>query len=133
MNQYEEELQNNIERGLTHDGDDLDAKAYREIFRALQKEPGYELRSRFAQNVVAKIVAKQRREQSRDYFWFFAGLFVLFIASLATIIATGFRLDFGFLKTMADYKGLAGFAVVFIILLNWLDKRLVREKLMQNG
>lgn len=130
MNLYEEELQNNIERGLPA-GDELDSKAYREVFRALEKDPGHALQSRFAENVVARIVARQKKEQSRDYLLFFSGLFVLLVAAVATIIVTGFRLDFGFLRSMADYKGLAVFGVLFIGFLNWLDKRLIREKLMQ--
>lgn len=131
MNAYEENLQNNIEHGVSG-GDDLDSKAYGEVFRALKEDPGYVLPSRFAEGVVARIVAKQKREQSRDYFWFFSGLFVLLVAAVATIVVTGFKLDFGFLKSMADYKGLAVFAVIFIVFLNWLDKRLVREKLMHH-
>lgn len=129
MNLYEEELQNNIERGLPG-GDELDSKAYREVFRVLKKDPGHAVQSRFAENVIARIVAREKKEQSRDYLLFFSGLFVLLVAAGATIVVTGFRLDFGFLRSMADYKGLAVFGVLFIGFLNWLDKRLIREKLM---
>lgn len=132
MNPYEEDLQNNIERGVFGAGDDLDSKAYRGIFHALKKDPGDVLPSRFAEGVVARIVARQKREQARDYFWFFSGLFVLLISAAATIVLTGFKLDFGFLKPMADHKGLAVFAVIFIVFLNWLDRRLVRAKLMHH-
>lgn len=46
----------------------------------------------------------------------------------ATFLFLKFRLDFGFLNGMADYKGLALFGLVFIVFLNWLDKKLVRGK-----
>lgn len=132
MSPYEEELQNNIARGDTGGGDELDSKAYRQVFQAIEKDPGYALPSRFAESVVAKVIAKQKREQSRDYFWFFSGLFVLLIAAVVTIVVTEYRFDFGFLRSMADYKGLAAFGVIFVIFLNWLDKRLIREKLMHD-
>ena len=132
MKSYEEELQNKIESGASGEDNGLDARAYREVFRALEKEPGYKLPSTFAEKVVAKVAARQKTEQSRDYFWFFSGVLVLLIAAAATIAVTGFKLDFGFLTSMADYKGLAIFGVVFVAVLNWLDRRLVREKLMHH-
>lgn len=132
MNPYEEELQNNIERGHHGDGEEMDAKVYRQVFDALKKDPGYSLPPRFAEKVIAKIAARQKKEQLRDYFWFAAGLFLFLVAAVVTLVVTGFRLDFGFLQTMADYKGLALFGLLFVVFLNWLDKRLVRQKLMHH-
>ena len=48
MKSYEEELQNKIESGASGEDNGLDARAYREVFRALEKEPGYNLPSTFA-------------------------------------------------------------------------------------
>ena len=132
MNAYEEEIQRNLEQGKTPKGDGLDVKAYQEIFRALQKDPRHDLPSDFASRVAARVVARHQSRISRDYFWFGAGMLFLVIAFLATVLFTGFRFDFGFLNVMADYKGLVIFGIAFIVLLNWLDKRLVKEKQMQH-
>lgn len=132
MNAHEEELQKKIENGQRPDGDDVNAKAYQEVFKALGKDPGYELPPQFASKVVERLAARKERDQSRDYFWFFAGVVFLLVVAAGTIMYVGYQLDLGFLKGMAQYKGLAGFGIALIIFLNWLDKRLVREKLFQH-
>lgn len=132
MNPYEEEIQDKLERGQTPGGDGLDIKAYQAVFRALKKDPGYALPPDFAGRVAARVAQKQERGYSKDYFWFGAGIFFLVICFIATVVYTGFRFDFGFLKMMSDYKGLALFGVTFIALLNWLDRKLVREKQFQH-
>ena len=131
MNKYEQEIQKSLEQGEAPKGEELDVTAYQQVFRVLGKEPGYELPGNFAARVVARVKARQQARDSRDYFWFGAGIFFLAIIFLATVVFTGFRLDFGFLKAMSDYSGLAMFGVVFVIFLNWLDKRLVRDRRAQ--
>ena len=132
MNSYDEELQKNLEKGKSSDADGLDVKAYQEVFRALKKDPGYELSSSFAQTVVARMLGEHQSKNSKDYFWFGAGIFFLAIAFLATILFIDFRFDFGFLSGMADYAGLAVFGIAFISILHWLDKKLIREKRMHS-
>ncbi|MGC1241148.1 MAG: hypothetical protein WA874_06160 [Chryseosolibacter sp.] len=127
MNPYEEELQKAVENGRLAESSE-DGKAYQAVFRALKKEPAYRLPAGFAERIVSTVAARKADGTSKDYFWFGAGLFVLTIAFVGTILYTGFRLDFGFLKGMSNYKGLAVFGIAFIIFLNFLDKKLVKEK-----
>ena len=124
-------MQKNLESGETPQGDGLDIKAYEQVFRALKKEPAYQLSSRFAETVVAKVILKEHGRDSKDYFWFGAGIFFLLMAFIGTVLFTGFRLDFGFLSVMSDYSGLAIFGILFVLFLNWLDRRLVRRKHFQ--
>jgi len=131
MNPYEEELQAKIERGETPAGKEMDVKAYQKVFHALKKDPGYKLSGDFATRIAMQIQARQEGKLSNDYFWFGAGLFFLALAFLATVLFTGFRFDFGFLNVMSDYKGLALFGIAFIVLLNWLDKRLIKTRKIQ--
>jgi hypothetical protein len=133
MNQFEEELQKKIERGEVAPGEDLDVKAYQEIFRVLKKEPGYQLSPRFAENVVSRIDERHNRSLSKDYFWFFTGLFFFLLTSIITLVFTNFRLDFGFLNVMSEYKSLAIFGAAFIVFINWLDKRVVKRRLLHNS
>jgi hypothetical protein len=131
MNPREEELQRDIENGQMP-AEGLDAKAYQHVFRALRKDPAYELPSDFAHHVLSLVAKHRQSDASKDYFWFFAGIFFLAIAFLATVLFTGFRFNFGFLNAMSQYSGLALFGIVFIGFLNWLDKRLVRERHIQH-
>ena len=131
MSADEERIQKDIESGRTPNGDGLDVKSYQEVFRALAKEPNYNVSPSFAEKVVARVAARQQANQSRDYLWFGAGIFFLVLTAIATVMFVGFTPDFGFLTVMSDYKGLAVFGVVFIVFLNWLDKRLIRGRQMQ--
>jgi hypothetical protein len=127
MTSYDEDLQQEFENGGRPRSEGLDARAYEEVFRALGKDPGYQVSSTFAEKVVSRVIARQQAKESKDYFWFAAGLVFLLLSAVATIMLTGFRLDFGFLSVMSDYKGLAGFGILFVLLLHWLDKRVVRK------
>lgn len=128
MKVNDEQLQDDLVNGRPPDADPMDIKTYKRVFRALEKNPGFELRPGFAEKTVARLVAQQQANGSRDYFWFGAGVFFLIASAIATVLLTGFTLNFGFLNVMADYKGLAIFGILFIGLLNWLDKRLIIRK-----
>lgn len=126
MNPHEEELQKRFEAGLNPQDQGPDARAYGKVFRALSRDPGYRLPDGFAERVIFRLQAQQRRRDARDYFWFAAGLVFLAISFAATAAYTGFRLNWGFLNAMSDYKGLLIFGGLFIAFLHWIDKRLVR-------
>lgn len=128
MNPYEEEFQEDVEAGRISPSEGIDAKAYHSVFRALEREPDYALPPGFAARVASRVAAQKEKGTSMDYFWFGAGLFVLTIAFVGTVLYTGFRLDLGFLKGMSDYKGLAVFGIALVIFLNFLDKKLIKEK-----
>jgi hypothetical protein len=125
-NEYEEELQSRIEGGAMPDG--RDARAYRHVFHVLAKEPGYQLPADFAEKIAGRISAREERRFSVEYIWFALGILSLAAAFVSTLLLTGFRLDFGFLNRMGDYKGLVVFGGGFILFLNWLDKKLVANR-----
>ena len=125
MSAKDEEWQEAAEQGRRIDPDNIDEKAYSEVFRVLKRDPGYTPRAGFAERVAASVVARKAARNYRDYLWFGAGILVLLAASIGTVLYSGLSLNF--LSGMADYKGLAIFGVIFVALLNWLDKRLVRH------
>ena len=98
-----------------------------DVFQALRKELDYELPADFAAKVVSRILVREEKRWSSEYIWFTVGILCLVAAFIWTVALIGFRLDFGFLNGMAAYKGLAIFGIVFIVGLNWLDRRLLRE------
>ena len=132
MNSHEEEIQKNIEAGRPTDDNDLDARAYKEVFRALKtSSPETSLPVNFADKIIARVIEKQKRESARDFFWFGVGIFLMIVALIVTIYYTGFKFNLGFLKGMSGYAGLFVFGVAFIILLNVLEKRIVPRREMK--
>lgn len=129
MNQHEEDLQKNIEAGLKPTGDELDIQAYQEVFLRLKLEPEVPLSGNFANNIVDKVIEKRRRAASRDFFWFGVGIFFLLIAFVVALAMSAFTFNFGFLKDMSGYAGLFVFGVVFILILDRLDKKLIHDRI----
>src|SRR5687767_6282543 len=128
MNRYEEELQKNLEAGKTPQGDDLDIRAYQQVFQALTKMPETKLSRNFSDRIVTKVLEKRKRDASRDMFWLSGGIFFLAVAFAVAVVITGFKLEWGFLKQISGYAGVFIFGAVFIGLLSWLDKRLVSNQ-----
>jgi hypothetical protein len=125
MNDYEEELQKKLEAGLTPDAEELDIKSYQEVFTVLEKEPPNALPVDFTNRVIAKVIASQKKNASRDFWWLGLGILFTVICFIVVVAMTGFKLQMGFLKEMSGYAGLFIFATVFIIVLNWLEKRVL--------
>lgn len=126
----EEQLQQNIEEGLPIKSD-ADALAYRKVFDALRKEPTYALPPNFARSVVDRLLQmRARKEQRRDNLWLVLGVILIAIAMVVTIALTDFNPNVGVFTFLKSYGGLLLFGVAFVLLLNWVEKRI---RLAQNG
>jgi hypothetical protein len=125
---FDEELQGKVESGANLNESDPDVRAFRGVFKALRQQSETLLPQDFADRVVAKVAANRRTQDARDHFWFGAGIFVLLIAFIGTALYTGYKIDLGFLKEWSGYVGPFIFGASFILLLHWLDKRLVQKK-----
>ena len=126
MNPNEEALQKNVEAGKV--SDDLDAKAYQQVFSGLKREPEFKLPASFADTVVARLQLQQSKSLRREYFWLGFGIFLSVITFIVAIVLTDFTLDLGFLKNLSNFKGVLIFGGCFILALHWLDKRLFKAK-----
>jgi len=129
MNQHEENIQNQIERGEAATGPDADA--YRMIFSALQKEPSFALPSGFADRVVQRAVAElARKEALRDRWWFIGGGVLLVAALVVSLVLVEFKLAFkpgvGVFTFLAGYPGLVLFGLGFVLLLHFIDRKFIR-------
>ena len=127
MNRHEEELQKKIESGELV-GADLDSIAYREVFRVLSKEPKTQLPMNFSEKIIMKVLAKKQKESARDMWWLGFGVFFLIIGFIVTAVVAGLKFELGFLKDMSSYAGLLVFGAVFILVLNWIDRKVVEKK-----
>ncbi len=123
MSIKDEDLQNQIERSNSAI-EGIDAQVYKRIFDVLKKEPDFHLPVSFADKVVAKMEAG--KESSRDLFWICLGVVSFVVAAIVSVALTGFKLNFGALKFINGYPGLIVFGIVFILVIQWVDKKLVR-------
>ena len=127
MNNNEEDLQKSIELGASTNADELDVKAYEEVFARLRKKPDGYLSAGFADRVVVRIQEKQRISTSRDFVWLAIGVFLLTISVIVATVMSGFRPSLGVLKGMSGYAGVFAFGVIFILLLNRIDKKFLSK------
>lgn len=124
----DENLQQDAERGLKRN--DPDSLAYEKIFAALSKEPIHTLPSNFADRIVLMVQKKTRLRHSRlEIALFSVGAIFCLITLIVSIALTGFSIQFGFLKSIGEYKWLMIFAIVSITVLQAVDKFILRRKL----
>jgi hypothetical protein len=121
---HEEDLQHQIEHGLaTHDSED--AVAYQRVFDSLRKEPDFHVSLPFADRIVALL---EKKEERKDYGWLAAGIFLSVIALIVVLAITKVNWTIGAFTFISNYYGLVGFAIVFILLLQWVDKKLIKKR-----
>ena len=118
----DEELQNKVEKGIN--GTSADERAYRRVFDILKHEPSIALSSGFASRVVDRL---QRKSSTSDVAWLTIGIVSFVIAMIVAIAMTGFTLNWGVFKFISGYPGLIAFGIAFVLMLQWIDKRLVRR------
>jgi hypothetical protein len=127
MSNQDEELQKKIETNEQMDGSDIDVRSYQFVFHAINR-PAETLPENFSDRIIAKIIAKQKKEASREWWLFGLGIFLLVIAFIVAIVFSGFKLEMGFLKSMSAYAGLFLFGAAFLIVLNILEKKLLHNR-----
>jgi hypothetical protein len=127
MNRDEEKLQEKIEANNGFDDGNPDTQAYRKVFRALEKPPHYALSDAFADKILHRVEAKEKRSLQVAYAWLVAGILLLIGACAAAVVLTGFTFEAGFLRSMAGYRGLLAFGLAFVLLLHWVDRRLIHR------
>jgi hypothetical protein len=99
----------------------------RKIEGVLAREPDFQLPLSFANRLVSMIEEKQKSASSREVYWIaFAG-FLFVVAVGLSVYLTGFKPSFSAFPFLNNYAGLIVFGVLFIGLLNWVEKRYLRK------
>ncbi len=126
MKRPEEELQNQIEKGLVDESSE-DARAYQRVFDSLKKEPDFHVSLPFADRIIALI---DKKEEQRDYWWMAAGIFLTVIALIVSLVLTSANWTAGVFTFVSGYPGLVAFGIVFILLLQWVDRKVIKKQIM---
>lgn len=122
----EEELQNQIEKSGSSDNG-LDSRSYQLVFDALKKEPSFSLSGSFEDRVIRRI--EERKEATKDSAWIWIGIALFIIAAGVSMALTSFTFNFGAFKFLDGYPGLFIFGTLFILVLQILDKKIVRPSI----
>jgi hypothetical protein len=125
MKNLEESLQGEIERGEFNEIND-DGFAYKMVFEALKKEPEFHVSLPFADRIISKI---EKKEEQRIFRWMWFGIFCCVIAAGVAIALTDSMWSTGVFTFLSSYSGLVIFAVAFILLLQWVDKKVINKQL----
>ena len=120
----EEQLQHQIENGLVNDSNE-DSRAYQRVFDALKKEPDFHVSLPFADRVVALI---EKKDEKRDYFWMAAGIFLIVVTLIVSLVLAKVHWTVGVFSFLSGYSGLIIFGIAFILLLQWVDKKIVHKR-----
>ncbi len=103
------------------------------IDEALKTEPIFQLRKDFKDRVVHAIRKQERSSQRKLYFWMALGTLVIFgfgYATIAYFLPSMFE-NFGTVNdSISNIVPLAVMAGILIALIQYLDKRLVKNKIM---
>lgn len=126
MTSHEESLQKQIEEGKTPSFN-ADTRAYQKVFDALKQEPHFELPLHFEDRILQQIEAHEMRAERRGAYWLIAGVFLLVIAAVIGAALVGFKPSFGAFAFLSRYTGLFFFGIVFIMALQWIDRKIVQR------
>jgi hypothetical protein len=131
INESERNLQQKISDGVPTEKS-TDARAYRTVFNALQKEPGYSLPDSFAGRVAALAFQSATAKETGKDAWLFALGIVAFLGAfvfaLTQIDFSKFRFapGVGVFTFISNNAGLLIFGLVFVIGLHFIEKKLLR-------
>jgi hypothetical protein len=118
----DEEIQKEVELGnIPLNGD---ARVYRKVFDMLRREPGYLLPGSFADRVTKRIIAAH---SSKDIYWLYAGVVGCAIAMVVAVVLTKPKFSVGAFRFISGYPGLIVFGIVFVLVLQWVDRKYVRK------
>ncbi len=121
---HEEELQNQIERGFVNNHSE-DVLAYQRVFDSLKKDPDFHVSLQFADRVLVLI---EKKEERQDYWWMAAGIFLSVVALIVVLALTKVNWTTGAFTFISNYAGLVAFGIAFILLLQWVDKKIVKRR-----
>ncbi len=124
MKRTQEELQDLIEKGLFNEWDD-EAQAYQRVYDVLKKEPDFHVSPPFADRIVAII---EKKEENRAYWWMVAGIFLMVLALIVSFALTNTHWTAGVFTFISSYAGLVVFGVAFILLLQWVDRKVTKKQ-----
>lgn len=127
MNSEKEKLRELLNEDKSTSINQLDVEAVSRMLSVLEKEDrSVHLSGNFSAGIIQKIVQKQKRENRFSWFGYLAGVLGIIVSLIISLLVVDFKIDLGFLKGISSYSGLFLFGIAFILVLNFIEKRIIR-------
>ncbi len=127
MKMSEEEIQNKLMKGEYPKGlSESEINSYRHVFHALSKEQVYDLEPDFADRVVDRLATRAETSFPHETLWFILSIAGVGIALAVTLYLTEFKIDLSFLNIFSGYWMFFVFGVALVVIIQIIDKKLVR-------
>jgi hypothetical protein len=97
------------------------------IESALKKEVNFRLPENFSDKIVNRIMERAQRESRWELAGIITAAILIIAAFVVTLYYTDFKFSFGALTFLGEHVGLIAFGIVFIALLHFFDKKIVRK------
>lgn len=121
----DEEIQNMLDNGKEAKG--YDVEPYKELYQALgslDKDSG--LPMNFANKVVGIIAQREVKSSREAYLWFGLGIFAMLITAGIGMWGVSKFVEFPKFSFENSYLPLVFIAMVLIVLIQWLDKKVLK-------
>jgi hypothetical protein len=120
----DELIQRAVEESQPAQGPDADS--YRLVFTALKKNPELSLPAGFAERV-AGLAPSRIRAFNWDKFFLVSGCASFLCALAYAVVSISPSFSTGVFSFVSGYPGLVAFAVMFVLILNWIDKKWIAK------
>jgi high-affinity K+ transport system ATPase subunit B len=80
----------------------------------------------FADRLVSVI---EKKEEKRDYYWLAVGILFSIVSLIVAVVLVAERWSINAFSFLSSNVGLVVFGVLFVALLQWIDKKVVRKQL----
>jgi len=100
----------------------------KKIDQVLAEAPDFHLPVLFADKLVQTIEARRQAISKTEFFFFVIGVLLFILAAAVSIALTDFKPTFDAFPFLNDHMGLILFGIVFIGLLNWVERKFLRIK-----
>jgi hypothetical protein len=125
MKTSDEFIQKQIEEGIIPSGAEGDA--YKVVFNSLKREPHLKLSADFAKKV--SLLATPEKSFNWEKFLLIGGGVGFFLALIYAIVSVKATFSVGAFTFLSSYQGLLIFGGLFILMLNWLDKKIIHSRI----
>jgi hypothetical protein len=97
------------------------------IKSALEKEVNFRLPQNFSDRIIQLIAQRARQERRWELTGIVSAAVLFVVALIVTLYLTEFKFGFGTLTFLNNHIGLFAFGIIFIVALQFIDKKLVRR------
>jgi|GEM_PF-4303730 len=127
IDKLDKESQEALDKNRSLAAPDEDTKAYRTLYEVLDNLPTEDyLPSTFADKVVSRLKPKSIKGDTQAFWWYGSMILFLMLSGLVILALVMVSLKMDILSFAGKYGPIMLFATVVVLVVQWMDGRLVR-------